>query len=552
MLTVMPLVQLAEDPGEFAARAELWRRALQQANLKQAHGDEEILVHRRALETLVSRFIGEARAGGYQLTRDTEFWPTWIGFCNFTAAIEDSAASLPTPTGSNRAPPARLSDTTSLAAALGDWPGVADPVDCSPGPGPRQQDSPDMQPPREQDGNQLRLSEAAALYLAQCASRDGDGRAGEDFGIVIKFVIDLCGDLFLNQLGPSQFMLIENSLPDIPHPKGVPAAHRSSLHRRLLYAQAVGWDGLRRIGKKRIQNHYHRCLHQFFAWAQQKGLYGGADYRFRLVDRRNSAPSKRDAWTRKELLKLFALPLFTGCRSGTQYWRPGDRLVQNDLYWAYLLIFFMGLRPSEIGRTLLADLVQIEGRWYVDYRNKSPDASDGVKTVKRKASARLIPIPQLLIDLGLLDRRNDVAAAGGEMLFPEWHVYVNGKSGREMWGHQFSKSFQYIRARYGFERQDLTLYGGRHTKATWLDTAGIARRIRLRVLGHEPTDVADEYGAKFITPQEAEVVLAAQDPVEVEIGDLLLTAKLLADYGKLTIIKTWTQAHRSRSLKGNG
>ena len=241
-------------------------------------------------------------------------------------------------------------------------------------------------------------------------------RAG-DVEIVIQFVIDLCGDLRMREIKSEHLNRVEKALPNIPHPARIPKGYQKSLYFRHFYAELHGWDGLKRVSKTRINNGWHRCLRQFFAWAQSKGAYSGPDYKFDLVGAKNPGEKEVDAWTDAEILRLFSLPLFTGCHSAKRHWTPGNRFVQNELYWAYLLIFFMGLRPSEIGRTRLVDFAEIDGRWYIDYRNKSKD-SEGEERVKAEASARLIPIPRLLIDLGLLDRRNDLLQKGEKMLFP--------------------------------------------------------------------------------------------------------------------------------------
>jgi integrase len=387
-------------------------------------------------------------------------------------------------------------------------------------------------------GPSSRLSEVLAEYLKQARTKDGDGGAEDDVGLIVRFVIDLIGDLAMDDLTPSHFLTIENALPDIPHPHGVPALHRTSLHARYLYAKDEGWDSLRRLSKARIIQTYHRCLHAFFQWAADHHAYNGRLFRFRLVGKSNRGDKKRDSWHDDEIVKLFSLPLFTGSHSRARHWQAGDRLIQNEIYWAFLMIFFMGVRPSEIGRTRADDVRFINGRWYLDYRDKSPD-SEAEGQVKAEASARLVPIHPLLIDLGLLDRHADLIKAGEKMLFPEWKLYTRPRTGERMWGHSFSKAWQYVRRTFEFERQDLTLYGGRHTRASWYDEAKLPNRVRLRVLGHKPTDVADMYGAKYLTPAETDLVLSVSNSVEEEVAGILLTAKLRAMEGELQTIRTW-------------
>lgn len=61
--------------------------------------------------------------------------------------------------------------------------------------------------------------------------------------------------------------------PEHPHPVGVPKEHTVSLHERWQYAQAHGWDGLKRVSKTSLKNGWHRLLHAFLTWASEKGLF---------------------------------------------------------------------------------------------------------------------------------------------------------------------------------------------------------------------------------------------------------------------------------------
>jgi hypothetical protein len=80
----------------------------------------------------------------------------------------------------------------------------------------------------------------------------------------------------------------------------------------------------------------------------------------------------------------------------------------------------------------------------------------------------------------------------------------------------------------------LTLYSGRHTLAGWYDEMGLPQRIRDRLLGHAPQNVQGNYGPIDLTLREAATALAGEVPIQVQIADLLLTAKLQAAYGMLT------------------
>ena len=148
------------------------------------------------------------------------------------------------------------------------------------------------------------------------------------------------------------------------------------------------------------------------------------------------------------------------------------------------------------------------------------------------------PLHKLLLDLGIVERRDALEKRGETRLFPDLVPYTHAKSGRIMYGHHFSMSWQYIKDRFDFSREGLTLHGGRHTRAGWYDEAGIPQRLRNRLLGHAPQSVADCYGPIHITPNEASFVLSKEHPIEAQIAIILVDAKMAANAGRLMTLET--------------
>lgn len=517
MLEVARLVNAYEIRPDIVDRASLLMKQMRRFSMRGDGDDVDALVERRTLETLVSRFITEARLRNHPLTTEpADFWPTWMAFVKGNVLIEENVELK----GQRSARPQGVREVTIVRE-----PAPTEPVAAGHG-------FDHAEPLNDTELHEgSTISEVLRAFLDQRHISDGDGRAAEDFGIVIQFMIDLLGDRPLSTVTTGDLVRIENALPNIPHPYGVPKPYQGSLYLRWKYAEEHGWEGLKRISRTRLRNGWHGALRGFLNWSKSKGVYKGPEYEFSLVARQNPGKKERDAWRDDEIKKLFSLPLFTGCRSAAHHWEPGNVFVQNHLYWAYILIFFTGMRPSEIGKLRNENIVRIEGVWYFDLRDADGETEE--TTVKSAAGQRLIPIPRLLIDLGLLERRDVLVKRGEARLFPEWKVYINKKSGREMWGHDFSKSWQYIKVKFKFDRKAVTLYGGRHTRASWYDAAGIPQRVRIRLLGHAATNVADSYGAIHITPDEAKLVLSKSNAVEEQVAEILVEAKLKADYKHL-------------------
>ncbi|WP_417584425.1 tyrosine-type recombinase/integrase [Pelagibacterium sp.] len=522
MLKVANMMQNYEFREDINTLANALLADMQRFNARNGGLDEADLVERRALETLVVRLISEARIAEHPLTTSPQgFWPTWMGFVNNTAMMEQLQ--------SKRSPfPVR---STSHTRWITEDPFASEGPDTATGPNLDVVQTQNSAAHAGVIDASSTISQVRRAFLQQRLITDGDGRAEESIGLILQFLVDFLGDRPLGSLTASDFLRVENALPEIPHPRGVPKEYQASLHTRWLYAQSAGWEGLTPISKVRLRNAWHGGLHAFFKWARAKAAYDGPNYEFRLVSRKNRAEIPRDAWKPEEILKLFSLPLFVGCKSAAHFWQPGTVFVQNHIYWAYLLIFFTGMRPSEIGKLRLDQVIEIEGVWYLDFRNESGQTA--ATTVKSVAGKRLIPIPALIIDLGFLDRVEVLRKKGETKVFPEWKLYTHKVSGREMWGHDFSKSWQYVKVKFSFERPQLTLYGGRHTRATWYDQASIPQRVRNRLLGHASTNIADGYGAIHITPEEAKLVLSKINSVEIAVAEILIEAKLRADYGLL-------------------
>lgn len=317
------------------------------------------------------------------------------------------------------------------------------------------------------------VSAVLNAYLDHRKAIDGDDRASDDVALPVRFMADLLDDPKIGELGPKMFMRVDAALVNVPNRTNIPRDNSYSLHARYEYARSHGWSGLHRISRKRIRNSWHRGLHQFLDWAIKLHLLDGPRFEFNEVSSKNRPSKDVDAWSDDEVLKLFSLPLFVGSQNAPRHWTEGSYLVQNGIYWGYVIAFMTGMRASEIGRLMVDSLIERDGRHYFDLRSvpnlQVPDAAGRKvgptqavlpeRTTKTSAGERLVPVPILLLDLGLLDHACDVRCAGHVRLFPDWNVYTR-PDGRPMWGHYFSKSWAYVRKRFDFERKDLRLHGG--------------------------------------------------------------------------------------------
>jgi len=291
MLRVMRMVYEFENAAVYEAVPDISRRAnllvadMLRIGASPNNYDEGALVERHAVELLVSRFISEARLRGHQLVVDPpEFWPTWMTFCNGNAIVEAARSRSSRAAVAKAAPDIILTSPSMQASGTS-----VDRLSAD-------------RPLSDANNKDSLLSVIVEAFLDQRLHRDGDGRAREDTGLILQFVADLLGDVPMSKLSSTDLLRVENALPEIPHPSGIPRQYNKSLHTRWLYAVDHGWDGLKRISKTRIRDVWHQGLHSFFGWAKTKGFYEGPDYRFSLISRQNPSPKDRDAWRPAEII----------------------------------------------------------------------------------------------------------------------------------------------------------------------------------------------------------------------------------------------------------
>ena len=167
-----------------------------------------------------------------------------------------------------------------------------------------------------------------------------------------------------------------------------------------------------------------------------------------------------------------------------------------DLYWIPLISLFQGMRMGEICPLYCDNIRKIEGnqrerRWCIDIVEES-NRSD--KRLKNKSSRRIIPIHDLLINLGFLDYveivRNKLKK---EKLFHRL-TYVDGnynKNVSRFWN-------QYYLPDLGLKTPKMNFHSLRHTCSNHLKQKGIHSDYLQELLGHTTGKITlERYGESY-------------------------------------------------------
>ncbi|BCB18696.1 hypothetical protein OCUBac02_15900 [Bosea sp. ANAM02] len=387
-----------------------------------------------------------------------------------------------------------------------------------------------------------RLSDFLEEYLAGRLRVNGDDRARSEIGPIVTFAIALIGDKRPRDYDRDDFSKLNAEIPRIPTPKNIPAHVGRTLYARYRYGIDNPDAKLVTAAVGTIKKNYHAGLDRFFNWLHKQRLIDVVPVLDETTPQ-NRAALPRDSFEDDEILKLVSLPLFTGCHSRKRCWTEGRYLIQGSVYWQYLILLLTGMRTGEVGPLKVDDLIVSHGFACFDLRPF--DARKGrvtlaeLRTLKTSASARVVPIHPLLVELGLLDHRDEMARHGVARLFPDCEPYKK-PDGQLRWSQEMTKSWQYVKRRFNVaNRQDVTLYSTRHTMADMIDQLKLSARTRDRVLGHANSETsAGNYGRNgLLSADEFKEFSGITSPLIEGMREILVPRKQDADAGRLILLR---------------
>lgn len=238
-------------------------------------------------------------------------------------------------------------------------------------------------------------------------------------------------------------------------------------------------------------------LSQIFEWAVNEGdmqvnpaaKLGGEVVRKGKV-KRKKAHEQRQQLGPDDLQAIFSVEWFaTG--KGKRTAKGAYYTYRPHYYWLPLMAMYCGGRLNELCQLYLKDVVERDSIPCLDFNLTGDgkldvdehDASDAAdKSLKNISSARVIPIPQLLIDLGFLEYVEKLKALGHARLFPELNFDAEKGYGKYA-GKWFNDAL--LGKRLGIPRDGTkTFHSMRHNFATALGALQAEPNQKADLMGH--------------------------------------------------------------------
>ncbi|MEY8837453.1 tyrosine-type recombinase/integrase [Cribrihabitans sp. XS_ASV171] len=175
------------------------------------------------------------------------------------------------------------------------------------------------------------------------------------------------------------------------------------------------------------------------------------------------------------MAQFLTCPIFTGCLSEHRRWKRGRLIIRDATYWAPLIVLTLGSRIEEILLLKRAD-VRFRNGTYCLAIGSGPEAPG-----KTEDSKRVVPIPQLLLDLGFVEWFQALPESHGVLLFPE----ATRRTTTGDVTSAFGKHLRRILDRLGLGDFDEDFYALRKTFLSMLRQAKVNDGQRQAIAGHK-------------------------------------------------------------------
>lgn len=236
------------------------------------------------------------------------------------------------------------------------------------------------------------------------------------------------------------------------------------------------------------QNNYLQCLSTLFNFAAKELDYEGKNPfkgRSNTKAAKKDQRDKRNPLSRDHLKRLFASPIYAGCKSLASCYKEGSLTPRKShKYWTPLIGLYTGMRMQEILQLYVVDVYQTSGIWVFDLNANHKD-----QKLKTSQSKRLVPIHTDLIDLGFLDF---LRSKETERLFNDAPLGSD-----KTYSSTYSKWFSRYLENIGIKTDKTSFHSLRHNLKDFFRQVGESDELVENLVGRTTGSTGEAYGSGY-------------------------------------------------------
>ncbi|WP_242153228.1 site-specific integrase [Sphingomonas sp. BAUL-RG-20F-R05-02] len=285
--------------------------------------------------------------------------------------------------------------------------------------------------------------------------------------------IDYVGDLPVSQINGDHLYNFRDAVASLPN--AMPHALRAlTFNARLKACRDLEGPRVAPASVKRRIGHLQALITHAF---NQRWIEANTGSGIRIEGYSKNTKNRRP-FLDDELARLFSCDLFL---KPTGWLETRNTVGDMTLAWMFLLGLTNGARIEEIGQTELANVKRDGGVLYLDL------GADAV--VKNENSRRMIPLHDVIIELGFETYVDALRSAGETRLFPDLKPNMFDKLCKEA-----SRVANRLIDKVVSDDPRLAFHSLRHNFKDFARDATIEKYILDQIMGHAGVTTGDKYG----------------------------------------------------------
>ena len=291
-------------------------------------------------------------------------------------------------------------------------------------------------------------------------------------------LVEIIGDLPISKLSFDIGRAYKQTLMKLPANRNKKAQYRD-----LKIEEILKLEDVKPMSVRTVNNNLSTVI-AFMNWSRKNGYVKENYFEGLKLPSTKKPQDERKPFTDADLKKIFDPSVYKEETAGI-----------NFRYWVPLLGLYTGARINEICQLHLSDIKQVDGLWCMEINANSED-KENPKRLKNKASERLIPLHDKLIELGFIDFVKEQRKTKVVRLFEGLYYNINDGHSRKA-GRWFNE--QYLRKKLQITDPAKSFHSFRHTVADRLKQLGVAESFISELLGHSSGDsmTFGRYGKRY-------------------------------------------------------
>ena len=326
------------------------------------------------------------------------------------------------------------------------------------------------------------ISKGLDLFIGE--KEDIRYKTEEEIRNSVKFLTECFGDIPIGDITKEKSNIIKSHIKNYPKNRTKNPKYRDKDFHSLMKMNIPQQDI---IHLTTINKHLGN-LSSFMIWCVNNGYCNTNPFTGMKIKQKRSVRDERDRFTEMELKEMFYKQNYL------HYTK-----VEKDSYYKYwvpLIGVFTGMRSGEICSLYLDNVREISGnqrskRWCFDILEE-PNRPD--KKLKNQSSRRIVPIHDILLELGFIDFINLLKKDTKRKRVFEELIYSEGTYGRSI--------SRFFNNRYlpllGIKTNKNGFHSFRHSVIDHLKQLGVEPHFINELVGHSQGNIdLDRYGKRY-------------------------------------------------------